>query len=70
MGAKTSAGAICLGIVSNMIEQSLHDLFYGFSVALQGTNLMWSFFGVLVGIAAVFVGGYFLAMSGRISVSK
>jgi TctA family transporter len=49
MGAKTSVGAICLGIVSNMIEQSLHDLFYGFSVALQGTNLMWSFFGVLVG---------------------
>ena len=32
-----------------MIGQSLHDLFYGFTVAFQGTNLMWSFFGVLVG---------------------
>ncbi|MEI5997005.1 tripartite tricarboxylate transporter permease [Paraburkholderia bengalensis] len=32
-----------------MIGQSLHDLLYGFSVALQGSNLMWSFFGVLVG---------------------
>jgi len=31
-----------------MIE-SLHDLWYGFGVAFQGTNLMWSFFGVLVG---------------------
>src|ERR1700742_2692717 len=29
--------------------QSLHDLWYGFGVAFQGTNLMWSFFGVLVG---------------------
>jgi TctA family transporter len=32
-----------------MIGQSLHDLLYGFSVALQGSNLLWSFFGVLVG---------------------
>jgi putative tricarboxylic transport membrane protein len=29
--------------------QSLHDLWYGFGVAFQGSNLMWSFFGVLVG---------------------
>jgi TctA family transporter len=29
--------------------QSLHDLWFGFGVAFQGTNLMWSFFGVLVG---------------------
>jgi putative tricarboxylic transport membrane protein len=29
--------------------QSLHDLWYGFGVALQPQNLMWSFFGVLVG---------------------
>src|ERR1700757_4015564 len=32
-----------------MIGQSLTDLWYGFSVALQPHNLMWSFFGVLVG---------------------
>ena len=32
-----------------MIEQSLIDLWYGFGVALQPHNLMWSFFGVLVG---------------------
>ncbi len=32
-----------------MIGQSLHDLLYGFSVALQGDNLLWSFFGVLIG---------------------
>src|SRR5580693_7208689 len=32
-----------------MIGQSLADLWYGFSVALQPHNLMWSFFGVLVG---------------------
>ncbi len=32
-----------------MIGQSLHDLWYGFGVAFQGSNLMWSFFGVLVG---------------------
>ena len=31
------------------MEQSLHDLWFGFGVAFQGTNLMWSFFGVLVG---------------------
>jgi len=29
--------------------QSLQDLWFGFGVAFQGTNLMWSFFGVLVG---------------------
>jgi len=29
--------------------QSLHDLWYGFSIALQPSNLMWSFFGVLIG---------------------
>ncbi len=29
--------------------QSLTDLWYGFGVALQPHNLMWSFFGVLVG---------------------
>lgn len=32
-----------------MIEQSLMDLWQGFGVALQPHNLMWSFFGVLVG---------------------
>ena len=32
-----------------MIGQSLADLWYGFSVALEPHNLMWSFFGVLVG---------------------
>ena len=32
-----------------MIEQSLLDLWYGFGIALQPHNLMWSFFGVLVG---------------------
>lgn len=32
-----------------MIEQSLMDLWFGFGVALQPHNLMWSFFGVLVG---------------------
>ncbi len=31
------------------MEQSLIDLWYGFGVALQPHNLMWSFFGVLVG---------------------
>ncbi|MDR2333806.1 tripartite tricarboxylate transporter permease [Diaphorobacter ruginosibacter] len=31
------------------MEQSLQDLWYGFGVAFQGHNLMWSFFGVLVG---------------------
>ena len=29
--------------------QSLHDLWFGFGVAFQGHNLMWSFFGVLIG---------------------
>ncbi|OIQ95954.1 tripartite tricarboxylate transporter TctA family protein [mine drainage metagenome] len=32
-----------------MIEQSLLDLWHGFGVALVPHNLMWSFFGVLVG---------------------
>ena len=32
-----------------MIEQSLLDLWHGFGVALIPHNLMWSFFGVLVG---------------------
>jgi TctA family transporter len=32
-----------------VIGQSLADLWYGFSVALQPHNLMWSFFGVLIG---------------------
>jgi putative tricarboxylic transport membrane protein len=32
-----------------MIAQSLIDLWHGFGVALQPHNLMWSFFGVLVG---------------------
>jgi len=32
-----------------MIEQSLTDLWFGFGVALQPHNLMWSFFGVLIG---------------------
>ena len=29
--------------------QALNDLWYGFGIAFQGHNLMWSFFGVLVG---------------------
>lgn len=32
-----------------MVSSALHDLWFGFGVAFQGTNLMWSFFGVLVG---------------------
>jgi len=32
-----------------MISQSLVDLWGGFGVALQPTNLMWCFFGVLIG---------------------
>lgn len=32
-----------------MIDQSLLDLWSGFGVALEPHNLMWSFFGVLVG---------------------
>jgi putative tricarboxylic transport membrane protein len=32
-----------------MIGQTLNDLWYGFSVALAPHNLMWSFFGVLIG---------------------
>jgi len=32
-----------------MIGQSLADLLHGFGVALQPENLIWSFFGVLVG---------------------
>ena len=32
-----------------MIEQSLHNLWFGFGVAFQGNHLMWSFFGVLIG---------------------
>jgi putative tricarboxylic transport membrane protein len=32
-----------------MIEQSLLDLWHGFGVALEPHNLMWSFFGVLMG---------------------
>jgi TctA family transporter len=31
------------------VQQSLLDLWYGFGVALQPQNLMWSFFGVLIG---------------------
>src|SRR5580692_7898451 len=32
-----------------MIAQSLTDLWFGFGVALQWQNLMWCFFGVLIG---------------------
>ena len=32
-----------------MIGQSLHDLWLGFGVALQPSNLLWSFVGVLIG---------------------
>ena len=32
-----------------MIGQSLSDLWHGFGVAFEPSNLMWSFFGVLVG---------------------
>ncbi|MDE2003563.1 MAG: tripartite tricarboxylate transporter permease, partial [Betaproteobacteria bacterium] len=32
-----------------MVHQALTDLWYGFGVALEPHNLMWSFFGVLVG---------------------
>jgi TctA family transporter len=31
------------------MEQALKDLWFGFGVAFEGHNLMWSFFGVLVG---------------------
>jgi TctA family transporter len=31
------------------MEQALTDLWYGFTVALQPTNLLWSFLGVLAG---------------------
>ncbi len=31
------------------MHQSLIDLWYGFGIALQPTNLMWSVFGVLIG---------------------
>ncbi len=31
------------------MHQALQDLWYGFGVALEPHNLMWSFFGVLVG---------------------
>ncbi|MEO6971832.1 MAG: tripartite tricarboxylate transporter permease [Rhodoferax sp.] len=32
-----------------MVSQALQDLWFGFGVAFEGHNLMWSFFGVLVG---------------------
>src|SRR6201994_2864951 len=32
-----------------MVSKALHDLWFGFGVALQGNNLMWSFVGVLIG---------------------
>jgi TctA family transporter len=32
-----------------MVANTLHDLLFGFSVTFQGSNLLWSFFGVLVG---------------------
>jgi len=32
-----------------MLAQTLRDLSYGFGIALQPENLVWSFFGVLVG---------------------
>ncbi|QMV75888.1 tripartite tricarboxylate transporter permease [Comamonas piscis] len=32
-----------------MMGQALQDLWFGFGIAFQGHNLMWSFFGVLVG---------------------
>jgi putative tricarboxylic transport membrane protein len=32
-----------------MIAESLHNLWFGFGVALEGHNLMWSFVGVLIG---------------------
>ena len=32
-----------------MIQQTLLDLWHGFEIALQPHNLMWAFFGVLVG---------------------
>ena len=30
-----------------MTANALHDLWFGFGVAFQGSNLMWSFSGVL-----------------------
>lgn len=36
-----------------MIWQSLHDLAFGFGIALQLRNLLWSFFGVLPGMGAL-----------------
>ena len=35
------------GLIAMMT--SLHDLWFGFGVAFEGTNLMWSFVGVLIG---------------------
>jgi TctA family transporter len=35
--------------VGETLEQSLTDLLYGFSIALEPGNLMWSVFGVLIG---------------------
>src|ERR1700689_1581049 len=31
------------------MQEALHNLWFGFGVAFEGHNLMWSFFGVLVG---------------------
>ena len=39
----------CSNGAETVIGQSLADLWQGFAVALQPTNLMWSFFGVLIG---------------------
>ena len=47
MGAAGAVPAVQLGLSHD--QQSLLDLWYGFGVALQPHNLMWSFFGVLVG---------------------
>ena len=38
-----------MGSLNIMDMTALHDLWFGFGVALQGSNLLWSLFGVLVG---------------------
>ncbi len=47
VGPATAVPAVHVGLI--MIEQSLLNLMQGFGVALQPHNLMWSFFGVLIG---------------------
>jgi putative tricarboxylic transport membrane protein len=47
VGTAGELPAVHLGL--SVVFQSLTNLWYGFGVALEPHNLMWSFFGVLVG---------------------